>query len=122
MNDVLDTTDLYVEAVNAADPDRVLALYTSDAVSAWDPDRPLTGQAHHDSVREFLAQRPRMKAKVRESYITSDTALLVVDWSIDIEHESGEVERLKGVGTDVLRLGHDGRWRYAVDSPFGEDV
>lgn len=120
--DVLETTDLYVQAVNAGDADRVLALYTEDAVSAWDPDRPLTGQEHHDSVREFLARGPRMKAIVRESYVTSDTALLVVDWDIEIKSESGEPEHLAGVGTDVLRLGQDGSWRYAVDSPFGEDV
>ncbi|MFD0538567.1 hypothetical protein ACFQY7_37435 [Actinomadura luteofluorescens] len=27
--------------------------------------------------------------------------------------------RIEGTATDVARRGPDGRWRYAVDNPFG---
>jgi uncharacterized protein (TIGR02246 family) len=119
--DATEMTALYVRTLNAGDVDAVISLYTEDAVSIWEPGKPISGQAHHDGVAEFIAQKPVMKAEVRESYVTGDTTLLVVDWTIDITNADGEVEHLTGVGLDVLRKGADGFWRYAIDNPFGQD-
>lgn len=119
-DDVTKMTDLYVRAMNAGDAAAVSRLYTEEAVSVWDPEKPISGQAHRDSIVEFITQRPTMRAKVRESYITGDTALLVVDWSIDVTNTDGEMEHLEGVGLDVLRRGQDGKWRYAIDNPHGD--
>src|SRR5687767_10874913 len=113
--DATKMTDLYVRAMNAGDVAAVLRLYTDDAVSVWDPEKPLSGAEHAEAVEEFMARKPVMRAEVKESYVTGDTALLVVDWSFDVEGE----EPLSGTGLDVLRKGPDGRWRYAVDNPFG---
>lgn len=115
-DDASQVTDLYVRALNAGDVAAVLRLYTDDAVSVWDPDKPVSGQEHRDLVIEFMQRKPVMAAQVREQYVTRDTALLVVDWTIDIPGE----ERLTGTGLDVLRRGADRRWRYAVDNPFGD--
>lgn len=114
--DATKMTELYVRAMNAGDVEAVLGLYTEDAVSVWDPEKPISGAAHEQAVREFMAKKPAMSATVKESYVTGDTALLVVDWKFDIEGE----ESLSGTGLDVLRKGADGRWRYAVDNPFGD--
>ncbi|GAA2709636.1 MULTISPECIES: SgcJ/EcaC family oxidoreductase [Streptomyces] len=119
-NDVEKHTALYVEAFNAGDADAVNAFYTEDAVAVWEPGQPLTGQARIDSVKEFLAHRPRMTAVPRQSFVTGDTALLIVDWQIDTVDEDGNPEHLEGVGVDVLRKGADGHWRYAVDDPYGQ--
>ncbi|MFF1724349.1 YybH family protein [Streptomyces sviceus] len=118
--DVEKHTALYVEAFNAGDADAVNAMYTEEAVAVWEPGTPLTGQARIDSVREFLARGPRMTAVPRQSFVTEDTALLVVDWSIDTTDDGGNPERLEGVGLDVLRRGADGNWRYAIDDPYGQ--
>ncbi|MEV4630610.1 DUF4440 domain-containing protein [Micromonospora sp. NPDC049523] len=118
-DDATKMTELYVRAMNSGDIEAVMRLYTDEAVSVWNPDEPITGQAHRDSVVEFMAQQPVMRAQVRESYVTNDAALLVVDWSIDITGADGTPEHLTGVGLDVLRRGTDGRWRYAIDNPFG---
>ncbi|GAA2592808.1 hypothetical protein GCM10010435_84780 [Winogradskya consettensis] len=120
-SDAAKQTEIYVRAFNAGDAGKLNQLYTDDAVSIWEPGRPLTGQAHRDALAEFLAQRPVMAATVRHSYVTGDTTLLVVDWTITTEEASGEKQELAGVGLDVLRLGPDGKWRYAIDNPFGEE-
>ncbi|MCX4997820.1 YybH family protein [Streptomyces longwoodensis] len=118
--DVEKHTALYVEAFNAGDADAVNAMYTEEAVAVWEPGTPLTGQARIDSVHEFLARGPRMTAVPRQSFVTEDTALLVVDWSIDTTGDDGNPEHLEGVGLDVLRRGTDGNWRYAIDDPYGQ--
>lgn len=109
----------YVEAFNTGDIETLDGLYTEDAISVWEPGKPLSGQARKDALREFVAAGPKMTAEVRESHITGDTALLVVDWSIDVTTEEGE-QHLNGTGLDVLRRGQDGVWRFAVDNPFGQ--
>ncbi|MDX3853669.1 nuclear transport factor 2 family protein [Streptomyces sp. AK02-01A] len=113
-------TELYVEAFNAGDFDAVDSFYTEEAVAVWEPGTPLTGQARKDYQREFLARKPRMTAVPRQSFVTGDTALLIVDWVIETVDEDGSPERLEGVGVDVLRLGEDTVWRYAVDDPYGQ--
>ncbi|MBV7699689.1 nuclear transport factor 2 family protein [Streptomyces sp. TRM70350] len=118
-NDVEKHTALYVEAFNAGNLDAVNAMYTEDAVAVWEPGVPLTGQARIEAVREFLARGPKMTAVPRQSFVAGDTALLIVDWTIDTTDADGRPERLSGVGADVLRLGADGNWRYAVDDPYG---
>ncbi|MEU7755023.1 nuclear transport factor 2 family protein [Micromonospora sp. NPDC049101] len=109
----------YVEAFNSGDVDTINAMYTEDAISVWEPGNPQTGQARRDSLAEFISQKPQMRATLRESHVTGDTALLVVDWAIDVETPEG-AQQLEGVGLDVLRLGADGQWRFAVDNPFGQ--
>ncbi|MFI9203817.1 YybH family protein [Streptomyces sp. NPDC053048] len=119
-NDVEKHTALYVEAFNAGDADAVNAFYTDEAVAVWEPGQPLTGQARKDAVKEFLAKGPKMTAVPRQSFVTGDTALLIVDWTIDTVDDEGKPEHLKGIGVDVLRLGTDGHWRYAIDDPYGQ--
>ncbi|MGW2703056.1 YybH family protein [Streptomyces sp. NPDC001340] len=110
---------LYVQAFNSGDIETLDRMYTDDAISVWEPGNPLSGQARKDALREFIALKPQMTANLRESHVTGDTALLVVDWTIDVTDPEGE-QHLSGTGLDVLRRGQDGKWRFAVDNPFGE--
>lgn len=109
----------YVAAFNAGDVETLETMYTEDAISVWEPGNPLSGQARRDALRELVAMKPKMTATLRESHVTSDTALLVVDWSIDLSTPEGD-QHLTGVGLDVLRR-RDGGWLFAVDNPFGAD-
>ncbi|UCM87586.1 YybH family protein [Streptomyces marincola] len=118
--DVEEHVRLYAEAFNSGDADRVNAMYTEEAVAVWEPGKPLSGREREESVVEFLARGPRMNAEIRHSYVTGDTALLVVDWTIDGPGEDGTDEHHEGVGLDVLRRGADGNWRYAIDEPFSQ--
>ncbi len=121
-SDVEKHTDLYIKAFNSGDADAVNAMYTEEAVAVWEPGKPLTGQARKDSIAEFMSRGATIEAKVRQSFVTKDTALLIVDWNIDTTSAEGEPEHLEGVGVDVLRLGEDGKWRYAIDDPYGQDI
>ncbi|GGZ35967.1 hypothetical protein GCM10010387_32720 [Streptomyces inusitatus] len=109
----------YVHAFNSGEFDVVRRFYTEEAVSAWDPEKPLTGAEREESLAGFLALGPRMTARIRESHVTRDTALLTVEWSIDIDSD-GTRERLAGIATDVLSADAEGGWRYAVDAPYGD--
>lgn len=127
-SDVEEHQDLFGKVFNSGDADAVNAMYTEDAVSVWDPGKPLTGQARKDRVVEFLSHGPIVEATVRQSFVTKDAAMLIVDWTIDTTSAEGEPEHLEGVAVDVLRRGEDGKWRYAVDNPYainnpyGQDV
>lgn len=110
--------ELFGEAFNSGSADAVNAMYTEDAVGIWDPGKPLTGQARRDRVKEFLSFGPTVDATVRASTVNGDTAMLVVDWSIETTDADGKPEHLEGVAVDVLQLGEDGAWRYVIDNPY----
>ncbi|MER7394130.1 nuclear transport factor 2 family protein [Streptomyces sp. NPDC000151] len=113
-------TSQYVEAFNAGDFDTVDGFYTADAVAVWEPGKPLTGNARKEYQRAFLARRPKMTATPRQSFVTGDTALMIVDWVIESVDDDGAPERLEGIGVDVLTRGEDRIWRYAIDDPYGQ--
>jgi uncharacterized protein (TIGR02246 family) len=119
--DIEEHLERYVAAFNKNDADAVNALYTEEAVAVWE-GKPLSGQARRESVKEFFAAaRPEIAADVREAYVTGDTTLLVVDWTMQVNDDKGGREQLVGVGLDVLRRAEDGSWLYAIDDPFGEE-
>jgi len=45
--------------------------------------------------------------------------LLIVDWSIRGTGPDGHEINLEGTASDIARRGADGKWRYAIDNPFG---
>jgi uncharacterized protein (TIGR02246 family) len=115
-----DLTALYVRAFNAGDAEAVNRLYTDDAVAVWEPGVVLTGDERRRHVEQEIARGATLRAETRDAFVTGDTALLIVDWTMTATDESGVVEELAGVATDVLRRGEDGKWRYAIDDPYGE--
>lgn len=127
-SDIEEHQELFGKVFNSNDADTVNAMYTDDAVAVWEPGKPLTGQARKDNVAEFLSRGPTVEAKVRQSFVTKDTAMLIVDWTIDTTSAEGEPEHLEGIAVDVLRRGEDGKWRYSIDNPYainnpyGQDV
>lgn len=111
--------ELFGEVFNSGDADAVNAMYTDDAIGVWEPGKPLSGSARREYVTEFIASRkPTVDATVLETYVTGDTAMLIVDWTMDTVGPDGGREQLAGVAVDVLRRGDDGNWRYVVDSPY----
>ncbi|MEE1929762.1 SgcJ/EcaC family oxidoreductase [Streptomyces sp. TRM 70351] len=111
----------YVRTLNSGDADGVNALYTEDAVAVWEPGKPLSGAARREYTANFVTtMKPHMKAKVHEAYVTGDTALLVVKWTMDTTDPEGNTESHEGVGLDVLARDASGEWRYAIDDPFGD--
>ncbi|MFD9741623.1 YybH family protein [Umezawaea sp. NPDC059074] len=113
-------TELFVLAFNAGDQDTIERMYSPDAVSVWKPgEPPLAGDARRANVAEFLAMGLPMRARTKGTYVNGDTALVIVDWEISGTSTTGEEVHLSGTGTDVLRRGRDGRWRYIIDNAYG---
>ncbi|EIV92724.1 nuclear transport factor 2 family protein [Frankia sp. QA3] len=110
--DAIETVALYERAFNSGDADAVNLLDTPDAVSTWEPDNPVAGAERAAEMVEFLQLRPRMTTVLKESYVTDDAALMVVDWIIETEDQ-----KFHGTGVDVLRKIPDGTWRFAIDNP-----
>ncbi|MET9633463.1 nuclear transport factor 2 family protein [Lentzea sp. NPDC006480] len=111
--------ELFGEAFNSGDADAVNAMYVDEAVGVWEVGRPLYGEERREYVRNFLATRkPQVDATVREQLVVGDTAMLIVEWTMDTIGEDGEPEKLAGVAVDVLRRCEDGNWRYVVDNPY----
>lgn len=117
-NDPEKMTELYVEAFNSGDPDLVNRLYTDEAVSVWEPGKVVTGDDRRKQLAEALSQGPVMAATLRHAYVTGDTAMLVVDWKVDMANPEGVVEHHSGVGLDVIVRVADGTWRFAIDNPY----
>ncbi|ACU38527.1 YybH family protein [Actinosynnema mirum] len=119
-DDLTRQTDLFLRAFNSWDHDTIERMYSPDAVSVWKPgEEPVGGDARRANVAEFLAWRVPMRARTKGIYVNGDTALLIVDWEIRGTAASGELIDLTGTGTDVLRRGRDGRWRYIIDNAYG---
>jgi uncharacterized protein (TIGR02246 family) len=118
-SDIEKHQELFGEAFNSGNAEAVNAMYADDAIGVWEPGQPLSGQARRDYVTEFIRTRkPSVDATVRETFVTRDTAMLIVEWTMDTIGDDGKPERLAGVAVDVLRLGEDGKWRYVVDNPY----
>lgn len=110
----------YVQTFNTGDAEAINRLYSEEAVSVWEPGKPLTGKERKDNLAEFLKLRPALTAKIRESHVTGDTALLSVDWKMEIDGENGNRESFGGLATDILSRDSRGEWRYAIDAPYGD--
>jgi ketosteroid isomerase-like protein len=103
------------DAFIVRDPGALAELFDEHAIlSPRDPDMEVRGSeeiasfaaAHWQANRRYLAQ-------VRHVVQASDTAVVVVDWSLTGRGSSdGTGER--GRGVDVLRRGSDGTWRYLI--------
>ncbi|GHJ95206.1 hypothetical protein SNE510_47250 [Streptomyces sp. NE5-10] len=79
----------------------------------------LSGAALHAANARLQALGVPIAVRPRQVYATDDLALLLVDWIIEGTDRAGRPVRVEGTATDVARRGPDGRWRYAVDNPFG---
>ncbi|WP_307866752.1 DUF4440 domain-containing protein [Streptomyces sp. NE5-10] len=107
-------------ASNGGDPAALAEVYEETAVLAAGPEGAvLSGAALHAANARLQALGVPIAVRPRQVYATDDLALLLVDWIIEGTDRAGRPVRVEGTATDVARRGPDGRWRYAVDNPFG---
>lgn len=110
----------FEQRFNAGDADALATLYDPQAVFVPAPGQPLDQpESIGQALRGFLGMSVPMAMTVRHVYRSGDTALLVVDWRMDGRAPDGRPVALSGTGTDVVRRGADGVWRYLIDNPFG---
>ena len=112
-----------VARFNSGKVDVMMALYAPEAVFIAKDGRTITDR------NEIAAQFQRdmslglpLKANVRHVFVGSDTAQIVLDWSIDGAGPDGKQVHLGGSASDVLRRSADGFWRYLIDNNQGTAV
>ncbi|MFJ8844695.1 YybH family protein [Streptomyces cyaneofuscatus] len=118
---VLTQAENAVRAINSGDAELLDRLFADDAISVLEDGKTVTGAERKAGRAELLALGPVMTAAVVESYVTSDTALLVVEWSIEVAATADGPRRLSGTALDVLRRRGDD-WLYVIENPYGKDI
>ncbi|MFB6833670.1 YybH family protein [Streptomyces hydrogenans] len=115
-----DVPAVFAARFNGGDPAALAEVYEETAVLAAGPEGTvLSGAALHAANARLQALGVPIAVRPRQVYATGDLALLLVDWIIEGTDRAGRPVRVEGTATDVARRGPDGRWRYAVDNPFG---
>jgi uncharacterized protein (TIGR02246 family) len=111
---------LFVQALNAGDIERLMELYEPDAVLVVQPGQTVAG---HEQVREALQGYIALKGTItmdRPGIVQgADLALLASRWMLEGTGQDGQPVTISGVTADVVRRGSDGAWRLALDNPGG---
>ncbi|MEV0229434.1 DUF4440 domain-containing protein [Nonomuraea sp. NPDC050786] len=114
-----DVPAVFAERFNSGDLAALAEVYESEAAFVPEPGMPLTGAEAQAANAAFAGLGVPIDVRPRHVYTTGDLALLIVDWTIDGTDRHGEHVHIEGTATDDARRGTDGRWRYAIDNPFG---
>jgi uncharacterized protein (TIGR02246 family) len=105
----------YADALNVGDVDAVLALFLRDATMRTFSGNVVTDQ---ESLRaetgQSIAAQARLTNKPRSTLIGGDTALIIVDWDLEVTSPDGTRVSPTGTTTAVARRSDDGLWRFAV--------
>ncbi|MFI6056302.1 alpha/beta fold hydrolase [Streptomyces violascens] len=110
----------FQDALNAHDADRVLALYGEGAVMRTVAGEVIRGSAAlRAEVEGMIAAAPCIANSVRHVVAGSDTALVVVDWSLSLAGAGGERVGACGTAVNVAARSPDGTWRFAILNPGG---
>ena len=108
----------FTEYVHARKLDELVALYESDAVFAPQPGVVHVGtEAIRSALAPMLGLSPRMETRIASVHVASDTALVVVDWTLQGVAPDGGAVSQGGRSADVLRRQADGTWRVLIDHP-----
>src|SRR5512141_215806 len=98
----LELDHLFVERLNAADLDGLVALYEPQATLTGSPGSTVTG---HAAIREviagFLAGKPRMTGAPRVIAQTGDVALLTTSWEPALPSPAGKPAQMRGSSAEV---------------------
>ncbi|WP_274911172.1 YybH family protein [Streptomyces sp. WZ-12] len=110
----------FQDALNARDVDRVLALYSQNATMRTVTGKVISGYAAlREEVEQTIAAAPHISNTTRHIIATDDTALVIVDWAMELNAPDGERVRASGTTANVASRGLDGTWRFAVLNPTG---
>jgi ketosteroid isomerase-like protein len=114
-----DVPSAFVARFNTGDLALVMEVYEDGAVFVPEPGTAVSGEELALATRRFLGLGLPISVDPRQTIVTGELALLIVDWVIDGTGPDGDHVHIEGTATDVVRRGQDGYWRYVIDNPFG---
>ena len=113
---------LFSRHFSAGDLDALVSLYEPDAVLYPQPGVAACGTlAIRDALAAFLALRGTFTMTAGRVICTDGVALVFAPWTLVATGPDGKPVIMAGSATDVLRRQPDGRWRFAIDHPFGAE-
>lgn len=119
--------DAYVSAHNDADADRMMALFTADAVLMPTDEPALTGAtAIGGHYQEFFDQTPsKIALRPVETRVAGDWAFERIEMTVSLPGGGGEVLQAQMKHLWILERQPDGSWRiaraiYNLDEDFTE--
>jgi uncharacterized protein (TIGR02246 family) len=105
----------YADALNAGDADAVLALFREDATMRAFSGKVLTDRAAlRAETVQTIATQAHLTNQPKSTLIGGDTALIIVDWTLEATLPDGARISPTGTTTAVARRSADGAWRFAV--------
>src|SRR5262249_61455791 len=102
--------ELFKEALDARDLERILAIYEPDAVFVQESGEVLRGIDAIRPIHEgFIALNPEFEHEIVGVVEGPGIGIVYTNWTFRTQGEGGPVE-LKGKTTDVVRQQPDGSW------------
>ena len=108
------------EALNTGNLDRLLKLYEPQAsFRASDGSVKQGREALQEEMQGLISAQARLHNKLRQVVQSGETALIIVDWHLEMELPGvGHIEN-KGTATNVIRYVAEAGWRMLIANPQG---
>lgn len=112
----------FQHALNAGDVDAVLALFADGAGMRTTTGAQIAGAEElREEISGTLAAHGKLTNVPRLTLLGADTALLVTDWTMEIDGPDGERIAPTGTTANIARREADGGWRFTLLNPLGTD-
>lgn len=110
-------------AITASDFDALMDFYSDDAILVVKPGLNVAGKERIRAAFVRIAEITRHTLRVGQGRIkvleTGDTALVIMESTLDYAGEDGAPVHANRRATYVFRRGGDGRWLCAIDNSYG---
>lgn len=120
---VLDPANLpfaFEDALNAGDVDAVLALFAPEATMRTVTGAVITGaEALREETANTVAGKAKLTNKPRFTLVGGDSALVVVDWTMDVTTPDGTRISPTGTTVAVAARAANGAWEFTILNPLG---
>lgn len=117
------TVATLVHAINRGDIDAAVELYRADAVFVARPGTTLVGrEAIREALAAMIATRPKLATHAQQVLLCADHALYHAAWSMTGTDADGRRFSQTGHSCDLICRAADGRWRIAIDNPWGAGI
>ncbi len=116
-----ETDQLVNDALSRRDVDAMLDLFEPNAVFI-DPESGIELRGHQairEAVTSFFEADVTLQGEEPRVIIADDVALVISEWTMEVQGLDGDTIRQSGTATDVMRRQPDGTWRYVIDNPGG---
>ncbi len=111
---------VFDNALNTGNLDLLLSLYEPDACfRASDGSMKEGLEALRQEMGAMIAIKARLHNKLRQVLQSGTTALIIVDWTLELALPNVGPMRSEGTATNVLRYTADEGWRMLIANPQG---